>query len=132
MKENILDGRFTGKSAKIKVIGVDGFIEGVIDEVSRYEIGLRTRDGPVIVFRHAVLFIEVQPPDLHGYSQEELEDTVLTTDFIGCRIDVTLVDGSVLKGKLMKVTRYELGVVTNEGKALVIPKSSIATVSIKE
>ncbi len=132
LKENILDSRFTGKSIKMKVLGYSDYIEGVVDEVSKYEVGIRAREGAIVVFRHAILLIEVQAPDLHGYRQEELEDTVLTTDFIGSDVEINLINGEKISGKLMKITKYEIGLVTSEGKAFIIPKSSISIVRIKE
>ncbi len=130
VKENIVDSRFAGKSVKLYVMGFTEPIEGVIDEVSRYEIGIRARDKALVVFRHAVLYILTQPPELHGYSSEELEDTIITSDFIGEDVEVHLINGEVIKGKLMKISRYELGLV-GQDTAYVIPKSSISFIVFK-
>ncbi len=127
--ENLLDPRFVGRAVKLRVMGIDEILEGIVDEVSRYEIGLRIRDRPVIVFRHSVLFFEVSEVDFHGYSSEELEDTVLTSDFIGGDIEVTLINGERLEGRLLRISKYEIGI-RSGGRSLIIPKSTISVITL--
>ncbi len=125
LRENIIDARFTGREVTIKVLGREEPIKGVIDEVARYEIGLRSEGKAVVVYRHSILSVEVEATDLHGYSNERLQDTVINSDLTGTEIEFFLIDGSSIKGKLMKVSKYEIGIrIDNEG--FVIPKSAIA------
>ena len=125
LRENIIDARFAGREVTIKVLGREEPIKGVIDEVARYEIGLRSEGKAVVVYRHSILSVEVEATDLHGYSNERLQDTVINSDLTGTEIEFFLIDGSSIKGKLMKVSKYEIGIrIDNEG--FVIPKSAIA------
>lgn len=124
-RENLLDSRFIGRVIKVKLSGVENLLEGIVDEVARYELGLRIRDKPYIIFRHAVLYTIVPAMDLHGESREELEDVILTPDFVGEDVSIGLIDGNVLEGRLMKVSRYEIGLRRNDD-GLIIPKSNIA------
>ena len=125
IKENILDERFEGKSIRIKVMGYNDVIEGVVDEVAKYEIGISVRGRPMVVFRHAILYVETEAPEIHGYGSRDLEDTVLTSDFVGESVEVHLLDGSLIKGKLMKVSKYEIGVRSSD-RTYIVPKSSIS------
>ncbi len=129
MRENIIDHRLVGKAIKVYVLGRNDPIEGVIDEVSRYEIGLSVSNKPYIIFRHAILYAVLSETELHGYSQEELEDTVLTSDLIGCELEIYLINGQKVEGRLMKLSRYEIGVLS-KGKGLVVPKSNISYIVI--
>jgi len=129
IRENILDTRFEGKSIKVYIQGAREPLEGVVDEVAKYEVGLRVEGKAVILFRHAILYIVTEPMEFHGYSIEELGETILTADFIGSELEVHLVNGDVVKGKLTKLSRYEVGIVSNEG-GLVIPKVSISYVVV--
>ena len=106
-------------------MGREDLIEGIVDEVAKYELGLRVRDTPVVVFRHAILYVETEAPEIHGYGSRELEDTVLTSDMVGEEVEIHLINGLVVKGKLMKVSKYELGIRSKE-VTYVIPKSSIS------
>jgi len=112
------------------VLGRDDPIEGVVDEVAKYEIGVSVRGTPVIIFRHAILYVETEAPEIHGYGSGELEDTVLTSDLVGENVEVHLINGYKLGGKLMKVSRYEIGIRGKE-TTFIIPKSSISYIVFK-
>ncbi|MCS7099489.1 MAG: hypothetical protein RMH84_00775 [Sulfolobales archaeon] len=127
MRDNILDRRFEGKAVRLRLVGVEEPIEGVVDEVSKYEIGVRTPKGPVVVFRHSIAYVEVSQADLHGFSSEELEDVIITPEMSGSDVTVVLFDKTRIDGKLSKVSKYEIGVRTGD-RALIIPKSTISYV----
>jgi len=129
MRENIIDQRLVGKVIRIYVLGHEDPIEGVVDEVSKYEIGVSVSNTPYVVFRHAILYAFLGETDLHGYSQEDLDDTVLTSDLIGSEIEIHLTDGQKLEGRLVKLSKYEIGVLSR-GKGLVVPKSNISFIMV--
>lgn len=131
MRENILDRRFEGKAVRLYLLGAEEPLEGVVDEVSRYEIGLRTPKGPVVVFRHSIAYAEVSQTDIHGFSSEELEDVIITPEMAGAEVTVVLQNGAKVSGKLSKVSRYEIGLRVGD-RALVIPKSSISHILFQE
>lgn len=131
MRDNILDKRFEGKAVRLYLVGARDPLEGVVDEVSKYELGIRTPKGPVVVFRHSVAYVEVSQTDIHGFSSEELEDVVITPEMAGSEVTVVLRDGTELVGKLSKVSKYEIGLRSGE-RALVVPKSSISHILFRE
>ncbi len=128
--QSILDPRFEGRN--IEVHTVDGSkLSGVVDEVSVYEIGMLVEGTPTIVFKHAILYVVVQAMDLHGasVSDREISEHILDEDFIGSDVEVVLVNGSKLKGRLVKVSRYEVGLHIDD-RGYVVPKGSISYVKI--
>lgn len=131
MRDNILDKRFEGKAVRMYLIGLEEPLEGVVDEVSKYEIGIRTPQGPVVVFRHSVAYVEVSQVDIHGFSSEEIGDVIITPEMTGTEVTIVLQDGTKINGKLSKVSKYEIGIRTSD-KALIIPKSSISHIVFKE
>lgn len=128
IRDNIIDSRFRGMAIKVFLINGEDF-EGIVDDVARYELGLTVRDSFYIVFRHGVTYVEVSSSDLHGERGTELEDSLITSDFIGVDVDVLLINGNKLSGRLMKVSRYELGIRYGD-KGLIIPKSNIIYIKI--
>ncbi len=125
LRENLIDARFVGHEITIYIMGRDEPIKGLIDEVARYEIGVRSEGSPVVIFRHAILYAVTEAAELHGYSNEQLRDTVIDSDMAGSDVEVHLINGLSFQGKLMKVTKYELGFRIGD-KGYIIPKSSIA------
>jgi sRNA-binding regulator protein Hfq len=131
VRENILDRRFEGKAIRVYVLGSEEPLEGAVDEVAKYEIGIRTPKGAVVVFRHAIAYVEVPQTELHGFSQEEMEDVVITSEMVGSDVVVVLRSGTSVEGKIAKVSKYELGVRVGD-RALIIPKSSISYVLFRQ
>ena len=131
LRENIIDSRLSGREIRIKVLGQDQEIKGIIDEVARYEIGLRSENKAIVVFRHSILYAVVNSADLHGYSNERLNDTVINSDMIGTELELHLINGESVSGKLMKISKYELGL-TKGDEGVVVPKSGIAYAVIEE
>jgi len=130
LRDNIIDSRFRGMHIKLTLVNGDE-LDGVVDDVAKYEIGLRVRDSPYIVFRHGVAYIEVNAMELHGERREELEDTILTADFTGVDVELLLVNGRKLNGRLVKVSRYEIGVRSND-TGFIIPKNNILYVKLSK
>ncbi|MEM2020769.1 MAG: hypothetical protein QXP80_00885 [Zestosphaera sp.] len=130
LRENIIDARFNGREVEFRVLGMPEPIKGVVDEVSRYEIGVLSGDNAYVLFRHAILTATVESSDLHGFSAEPLNDTVLDTDLIGVELELHLVDGFTVTGVLAKISKYELGIKSGD-KGFIIPKSSITYATIK-
>jgi sRNA-binding regulator protein Hfq len=125
LRENIIDSRLNGREIKIKVAGYESEIKGIIDEVARYEIGLRSEGKAIVVFRHSIMYATINAADLHGYSGERLNDTVINSDLIGTDLELHLINGEKLEGRLMKISKYELGLRCNDS-GVVVPKSAIA------
>lgn len=128
MRDNILDSRFRGMVIKL-VLSNGEAVEGVVDDVARYELSLRVKEFLYVVFRHGVSYLEVSASELHGERREELEDTLITNELVGSDIELALISGVKIRGRLMKVSRYELGV-RHDDKGLIIPKSSILYVKL--
>lgn len=125
-----MDSKFRGMAVKISLVNGEDF-EGVVDDIAKYELGLTIRDSFYIVFRHSIASIEVNAVDLHGERWEELDDSLITADFIGVDVDILLVNNRKLSGRLVKISRYELGIRSND-KGLIVPKSSIIYIKISK
>ncbi len=130
MRDNILDRRFEGKAIRVYVLGTEEPLEGAVDEVSKYEVGIRTPRGAVVVFRHAIAYIEVPQTELHGFSQEEMEEVIITPEMVGSDVVVVLSNGNSIEGKIAKVSKYELGIRVGD-RAFIIPKSSVSYVEFR-
>ena len=130
LRENIIDARFNGREIEFRVLGASEPIRGVVDEVSRYEIGVVSGDKVYVLFRHAILTATMEPSDLHGFSTEQLNDTIINAELIGVELELHLIDGSVISGTLSKISKYEIGLRSGD-KGLVIPKSSVTYAVIR-
>ena len=98
--------------------------------MSKYEIGLRVREKPLVIFRHAIAAITTGISDIHGESYEEIEENIVDKDFIGYDMTVHLINGRVIEGRLIKVSKYEIGLLS-QGKAYIIPKNNIMYIEVK-
>jgi len=130
VRDNILDRRFEGKAIRVYVLGVEEPLEGAVDEVSKYELGIRTPKGAVVVFRHSIAYVEVPQAELHGFSQEDMEEVIITPEMVGSDVVVVLRNGTSIEGKIAKVSKYELGIRVGD-RAFIIPKSSISYVKFR-
>lgn len=128
MRDNILDSRFRGMAIKLSLVNGD-FLEGIVDDVAKYELSLRIKDSIYIVFRHSITYLEIGASELHGERREELEDTLLTNDFVGLDVSILLINGARISGRLMKVSRYELGLRCDD-RGFIVPKSSIIYIEL--
>lgn len=66
MRDNILDRRFEGKAVRLRLVGVEEPIEGVVDEVSKYEIGVRTGDRALIIPKSTISYVVFQGVEARG------------------------------------------------------------------
>jgi RNase P/RNase MRP subunit p29 len=129
IRDNIIDSRFVGRMIRIHT-HCGKVIEGILDEVTRYELGIRTSTNAIVVMRHSIVKVAVSESDIHGSGTIEA-DTVITNDFTGENVTILLNSCEEIKGRLMKLSKYEVGVVTNEG-TYIIPKSAIIYVVLAE
>ena len=129
-QQYLIDNRYEGRSLEIYTVDGEKLL-GLVDEVATFEIGMVVEGKPVVVNRKAILYVVTGLSDIHGWSQEECceSDYVLDEDFIGSDVVVKLVNGNEINGRLMKVSRYELGVVQGN-KAFIIPRRSVSFVRI--
>jgi sRNA-binding regulator protein Hfq len=124
----LLDNRFEGRSIELYVLNGER-IMGLVDEVSANEIGILAEGIATIVPRNAVLYIITGLSDIHGFGECCESEYVLDEDFIGSDITVKLMNGEELSGRLIKVTKNEIGVAQGN-RALVIPRNSILYIKI--
>uniref|UniRef100_A0A7C2Z9B9 Uncharacterized protein n=1 Tax=Ignisphaera aggregans TaxID=334771 RepID=A0A7C2Z9B9_9CREN len=124
----LVDSRFEGRSIEIYVLSGEK-LTGLIDEVAVNEIGLLVEGTPTIVPRTSILYMITGLSDIHGFGECCESDFVLDDDFIGSDISVKLVNGEEVSGRLVKITRNEIGVIQGN-RALIIPKSSMVYVKI--
>lgn len=124
----LLDNRFEGRSIELYVLNGER-IMGLVDEVSANEIGILAEGIATIVPRNAVLYIITGLSDIHGFGECCESEYVLDEDFIGSDITAKLMNGEELSGRLIKVTKNEIGVAQGN-RALVIPRNSILYIKI--
>jgi sRNA-binding regulator protein Hfq len=124
----LLDNRFEGRSIELYVLNGER-IMGLVDEVSANEIGILAEGIATIVPRNAVLYIITGLSDIHGFGECCESEYVLDEDFIGSDITVKLMNGEELSGRLIKITKNEIGVAQGN-RALVIPRNSILYIKI--
>ncbi len=125
---HIIDERFEGRS--LEVYTIDGEkLMGLVDEVSLCEIGMYVENTPVIVSRSAIVYVVVGLSDIHGVGECCEREYVLDEEFIGSDVSVKLVNGQEFQGRLLKITRNEIGI-AQANRALIIPRSMISYVKI--
>ncbi len=125
----ILGDRFIGRNIYIELQNGEA-IEGILEEVTNYEIGIRSKGKPVIVFKHAVKRIKVKENEIRGVLTDCCEEShILNTEYQGMEIEVCFLDRSRMKGRLVRVARYEIAVASDDS-AYIISKGSIAYIVI--
>ncbi len=129
LRDNIIDSRLVGRMIRIHTL-CGKVIEGILDEVTRYELGIRTSTSAVVVMRHSIVKVAVSESDIHGSGSVEA-DTVITSDFIGENVTILLNSCEEIRGRLMKLSKYEIGVITGE-ETYIVPKSAIVYVVLAE
>jgi len=124
----IIDERFVGRS--MEAYTVDGTkLLGLVDEVSVNEIGMLVENSAVIVPRTAIAYIITGQSDVHGYGECCEKEFVLDEDFVGSDVEVKIINGAEVAGRLVKVSKHEI-VIAHENRAYVIPRNSIIYVKI--
>ncbi len=124
----IIDERFVGRSLEIYTVDGDKLL-GLVDEVACNEIGMLVEGKPIIVERRAILYAVTGLTDVHGISEGCEKEFVLNEEFIGRDLVVKLINGLELRGRLIKVSRNEIGI-AQENRALIIPRRAISIVKI--
>ncbi|MCC6016212.1 MAG: hypothetical protein LM582_04110 [Desulfurococcaceae archaeon] len=124
----LLNGRFEGRSIELFVLNGERIV-GLVDEVTINEIGILAEEVATIVPRNAILYVVTGLSDIHGFGECCEAEYVLDEDFIGSDITVKLVNGEEIGGRLIKITKNEIGVAQGN-RALIIPRSSILYIKI--
>jgi len=121
--------KLEGRNIQVELVGGET-IEGILDQVTSYELGLRTPGGALIVFRHAVKSLRVRENEAMGIVKDCCEEQhILGADYVGYDVAVKFVDGKEIVGKLISVARYEIAVAL-EGYAYILNKGLISYVRL--
>ncbi len=124
----IVDERFEGRGLEVHTVDGEKLV-GLVDEVAVNEIGMLVEGTPVIVERNAILYMVTGLTDIHGVVEGCEKEFVLDEEFVGRDVVVKLVNGLEIKGRLLKVTRLEIGL-AQENRAVIIPRHAISFVRI--
>lgn len=124
----LLDNRFEGRSIELYTINGEKLL-GLIDEVALNEIGLIVEGTPIVIPRSSILYITTGLSDIHGFGECCEAEYVLDEDFIGSDASIKLVNGGEVAGRIVKLTKNEIGIAQGN-RALIIPRSSIVYVKI--
>ncbi|MEM2204069.1 MAG: hypothetical protein QXI22_06925 [Sulfolobales archaeon] len=129
MPQTMITEKLVGRSIYIEL--VDGeIVEGILDHVSNYELGVRRRDEALIIFRHAIRSVRVRENEVAGIVKECCEDQhILDGSYAGYDVTVRFIGGKELSGKLLSVSRYEIAVASG-GYAYVANKGSISYIKL--
>ncbi|MDT7889824.1 MAG: hypothetical protein RQ885_12745 [Desulfurococcales archaeon] len=129
MISTMVTEKFEGRSINIELANGES-IEGVLEQVTSYELGVRAPSGALIVFRHAVKSVRVRENEVMGIVKECCEERyILGNDYIGYDVVVKFIDGKELSGKLISVSRYEIAV-ASDGYAYILNKGLISYVRL--
>ncbi len=124
----IIDHRFEGRS--LEVYTIDGEkLMGLIDEVAVYEIGMYVENSPIIIERTSILYMVSGLSDLHGSSECCEKEYILDEDFIGVDVELRLINGQEISGRIVKITKNEIGIAQGN-RALIIPRSKISFMKV--
>ena len=127
--QQIIDERFEGRSLEVYTVDGDKLV-GLVDEIGRHEIGMIVEGKPVVVERRAILYIVTGLSDIHGAGSGCERDYVLDESFVGYDVTVRLVNGNEISGRLLKVSREEIGI-AQENRAIIVPRRSIVFIRIE-
>lgn len=124
----MIDERFEGRSLEVHTINGEKFM-GVVDEVTLHELGMSVENTPTIIPRKSILYIITGLSDIHGLSECCEKEYVLDEEFIGSDVFTKLINGNEIEGRLIKITRDEVGL-AQSNKAIIIPRGSILYLKI--
>lgn len=129
MISTMITEKLVGRSIYVEL--VDGeIIEGILDQVSSYELGVRGAREALVVFRHAIRSVRVRENEVAGIVRECCEEQhILDTSYAGYDVTVKFIGGGELSGKLLSVSRYEVAVASG-GYAYIINKGSISYIKL--
>jgi len=124
----IVNERFEGRSLEVHVVNGEKLM-GVVDEVALYELGMSIENTPTIISRNSILYVVTGLSDIHGMGECCEKEYVLDEEFIGSDVLTKLVNGNEIEGRLIKITRDEVGLAQGN-KAVIIPRRSILYLKI--
>ncbi len=129
MPQTLITEKLVGRNIYIEL--VDGeIIEGILDQVSNYELGVRGPREALIIFRHAIRSTRVRENEVAGIVKDCCEDQhILDSSYAGYDVTIRFIGGRELSGKLLSVSRYEVAVASG-GYAYVVNKSSISYIKL--
>lgn len=129
MISTMITEKLVGRGIYIELI--DGeVIEGILDHVSNYELGVRGAREALVVFRHAIRSVRVRENEVAGIVKDCCEDQhILDGSYAGYDVVVRFIGGGELSGKLLSVSRYEVAVASG-GYAYIINKGSISYIRL--
>jgi len=129
MPSTMITEKLEGRNVQLELVGGET-VEGILDQVTSYELGIRTSEGALIVFRHAVKSLRVRENEVMGIVRDCCEEQyILGGDYIGYDVAVKFVDGREVAGKLISVSKYEIAV-ASEGYAYILNKGLISYVKL--
>jgi sRNA-binding regulator protein Hfq len=121
--------KLEGRNIYLELISGES-LEGVLDQVTSYELGLRTVSDAIVVFRHAIKSVRVRENEVMGIVRDCCEEHhILGSDYIGYEVIVKFIDGSEVSGRLISISRSEIAIVS-EGYAYILNKGSISYVRL--
>ncbi|MEM1561051.1 MAG: hypothetical protein QXN35_05820 [Ignisphaera sp.] len=124
----IVNERFEGRSLEVHIVNGEKLM-GVVDEVALYELGMSIENTPTIISRNSILYVVTGLSDIHGMGECCEKEYVLDEEFIGSDVLTKLVNGNEIEGRLIKITRDEVGLAQGN-KAVIIPRRSILYLKI--
>jgi len=126
----IIDERIAGRAVEVYTLGGER-IQGIIEEVATFELGISSEGYAYIVPRQSIAYISAGPSDIYGAHECCKSDFVLDEDFVGCDLEAMLINGQKIEGRLMKVSRGEIAVMATNNRLYVIPRSSIQYIKVQ-
>uniref|UniRef100_A0A7J3QEH2 Uncharacterized protein n=1 Tax=Ignisphaera aggregans TaxID=334771 RepID=A0A7J3QEH2_9CREN len=124
----IVNEKFEGRSLEVHIINGEKLM-GIVDEVALYELGMSIENIPTIVPRKSISYVVTGLSDIHGLSECCEKEYVLDDEFIGSDVITKLVNGDEIEGRLVKVTRDEVGL-AQSNKAVIVPRRNILYIKI--
>lgn len=129
MLSTMITEKLVGRSIYIELVDGEA-VEGILDHVSNYELGVRSPRDALVVFRHAVRSVRVRENEVAGIVRDCCEDQhILDGSYAGYEVVVKFIGGGTLSGKLLSVSRYEIAVASG-GYAYIINKGSISYIKL--
>ncbi len=124
----LINERFEGRSLEVHTVNGEKFM-GIVDEVTLHELGMSVENTPTIIPRKSILYIITGLSDVHGLGECCEKEYVLDEEFIGADVFTKLINGNEIEGRLIKITRDEVGL-AQSNKAIIIPRRSILYLKI--
>lgn len=129
MPSTLITEKLAGRNIQLEMMNGD-VIEGILEHVTSYELGLRSREGILVVFRHAIKSARVRENEVMGIVKDCCEEQqILDSGYVGYDVVVRFISGGELSGKLLSVSKYEIAI-SSGGYAYILNKGSISYVKL--